>query len=160
MSKNPTNSPFSVRDLHIPTAPFSIDDLKIPTDDGAQRCPEPLVSPPTQSPATSEPEPAEEAPLTPEEIAEGLRVFAKRGVRLSGKRGRGIRAQYFLGPRQAALAKLTTLALYVIAGRPVTQSLALRLALVRLSRDASVGIEDKAIAAAILEDLVVAGSAE
>ncbi len=98
--------------------------------------------------------------MSPDEIAEGLRLLAQRGVSLSGKKGRPIRAQYFLGKRQAAMVQLTKLATAFIAGRPVTQALVLRLALVLLFRTVTDALKDPALAKALREDLEIAQGAE
>ncbi|OYZ96434.1 MAG: hypothetical protein B7Y08_04520 [Rhodospirillales bacterium 24-66-33] len=98
--------------------------------------------------------------MSPDEIAEGLRILAKRGASLSGKKGRPVRAQYFLTARQAAMAQLTKLAVCFIAGRPVTQALVLRLALVLLFRTVTDALKDPAVAEALRADLEIARGAE
>jgi hypothetical protein len=157
--------------LKIPTATTPllspVEDLKIPTDASSAHD---LLSPalpdlriPTDLPDEDCPRPAESEQLvemTPEEIAEGLRQLARRGVRLSGKRGRGIRTQLFFGPKQATLFKLTTMAVSIVAGRPVTQALVQRLALVRLAREANGALKDPAVADALRADLEIARGAE
>lgn len=158
--------------LKIPTTPppsSSLDDLKIPTDALSAHCPPfrslsafPDLHIPTDAPiADCRPTGgAADGPMSPEEIAEGLRVLAKRGVGLSGKKGRSIRAQYFFGPRQAAMAQLTKLAVCFIVGRPVTQALVLRLALVLLFRTVTDALKDPALAAELCGDLEIARGAE
>ena len=159
--------------LKIPTdttsPSYSVEDLKIPTDATPATCqptqPLPDLSHlriPTDAhtaerPASGEPE---ASPMSPEDIAEGLRTLAQRGVSLSGQKGRSIRAQYFLGPRQAAMAQLTRLATAFIVGRPVTQALVLRLALVLLFRTVTDALKDPALAAALRADLEIARGAE
>ncbi|MGQ3301204.1 hypothetical protein [Reyranella sp.] len=61
---------------------------------------------------------------------------------------------------QAALFKLTTLAVSVVARRPVAGATVLRLALVRLARDVNAALKDEALAAEIRRDMAVARGAK
>jgi hypothetical protein len=171
MSDTPdTQKPFTLADLKIltPSAPVSNTALHIPTvPTSAERPPHPpatlaALHIPTDGGAAHYPETAEAeaSPMSPAEIAEGLRALAQRGVSLSGKKGRPIRAQYFLNPRQAAMAQLTKLGTAFIVGRPVTQALVLRLALVLLFRTVTDALKDPALAAALRADLEIARGAE
>jgi len=156
--KIPTPSvPVSNTALHIPTVPAAAERLPrspaalagllIPTDGHTKYgCPEQAQARPS--------------PMSPDDIAEGLRVLAKQGASLSGKKGRPIRAQYFLGPRQAAMAQLTKLAVCLIVRRRVTQALVLRLALVLLFRTVTDALKDPALAEALRADLEIAKGAE
>lgn len=163
--------PFTLADLKTPTTPAPIGNvaLHIPTPPPSAHCPPfrslpafPELHIPTNArDADCQPSSeAEDAPMSPEDIAEGLRELAQRGVSLSGKKGRPIRAQYFLTARQAAMAQLTKLAVCFIAGRPVTQALVLRLALVLLFRTVTDALKDKKLAKELLEDLEIAQGAE
>lgn len=96
---------------------------------------------------------SQEPDLDADQIAEGLAMLARRGVKLSGKKSRGIRGQYFMQPREAARFKIITLAMHVILGRPVAQALVLRVALLRLARDAAAALKDKSAAEALRDDV-------
>lgn len=99
-------------------------------------------------------------PCRPKTSLKGSASWHSGASASPGRRGRSIRAQYFLGPRQAVMAQLTKLAVCFVVGRPVTQALVLRLALVLLFRTVTDALKDPAVAEALRADLEIARGAE
>ena len=104
-------------------------------------------------------EPPSDGSPTREAILSALQALQERGPKLAPRRGKGTRVQYRLRPREAQLLKTTNLGLDLLAGRPLTQSLALRVALVRLASAVSVALRDADVAAVLRADIAEAHEA-
>lgn len=99
------------------------------------------------------PAPAADGPPTREDVLAALETLQERGPKIAPRRGDGHRVQYRLRPREAQLVKTTEIALSIIAGRPITQALALRVAMLRLASATSAALRDGAVASVLRSDI-------